>query len=335
MARDARSRVDHPHLLVGDPAGPLDGLVSIPAVVRTAPGPARRCAAPDPSHLEAERPRAGHGLHGVQRDVEQDLGHQIGVNVYRREPGRHVDLDHDARLGDRLGGQLEHALDAGRERRWAQLRRARERVLEQPGHDPVESAHLVQDDPDVARALVARLEAAEQHLGAGADPGQRIADLVGGASGQLAEGREPLVTAQLLLHPPGPCLVTQRDDDPRRASEPDAAQQRGHLTPGTREQHDLALGGGPPERIPHWIVARDHRAQEIHRAGTAHTGGGQAEDPRGGGVQLLDTPGGIHDQDAGVAVHHERPGQALGRWTTSRGSPGARYPHVRSIAGAS
>jgi hypothetical protein len=49
----------------------------------------------------------------------------------------------------------------------------------------------------------------------------------------------------------------------------------------------------------------------------------------------VDTPEGVHDQDPRVAVRHERPDQALGRRTPSRGSAGARYPHVRSIAGAS
>ena len=335
MARYAHPGIDHPHLLVRDPRGARAGLAPIRVVFRPTPRPARWRSAADSPHLEAERARAGHGLHGVERDVQQDLGHQIGVNVYRSEPGRHVHLDDDMRLGDRFGGQLEHPFDAGGEGCRTQLRRARARVLEQSGHNPVETAHLVEDDPHEARALVARLEAAEQHLGAGADPGEGIADLVGGASGQLAQGRESFVATQLLFHPPRPGLVAEGDDDPRRAAKPDAAQQRRHLAPGTREQHDLALGGRAPERVAHGIVTRDHRAQEIHRARATDAGGGQAEDPRGGGVQLMDAPEGVHDQDPRVAVRHERPDQALGRRTPSRGSAGARYPHVRSIAGAS
>ncbi len=215
---------------------------------------------------DAEGPAPGHGLEGVERQVEEDLLQLLGVALHRRELGRHLQDDVDARWdlgGEELEGPLEDVAHVSR--RHARLEGAG--VVEEGGHDAVQPVHLLDDDLEELPVLPWEATGVEV-LGGALDGGERVADLVGQAGRHLAQRREPVPLLHLLVelgvvddHRAPVGHLDERGDlvggegllDPlvpagQEPGDAIAGEQR-HADPGLHEGHGLAGVDDPLELL--------------------------------------------------------------------------------------
>ena len=150
---------------------------------------------------EAERDHAalGHGLHGVDQQVEQ---HLLDLAL--------VALDHQ-RLAGRLERQVDlvlgHLESDQQERVVDDLRQVAARVqvrgglgeAEDPGDDALQLVELLADHPHVGLPRIALLEVQAEPPVQQLEHGQRVADLVGNLRGEEPQGRQALAFSQGFL----------------------------------------------------------------------------------------------------------------------------------------
>ena len=245
-----------------------------------------------------------------------------------------VGLEHDAHtlLLGVLALDREHALDDVGEQGRTQLGLARSRVLQKAGHDAVEAIDLAEDDLHEAGAIVTGVETLEQHLRAGADTRERVADLVRHTGRELPQRGETLMATQLLLHAVHAREVGQRHEHRRRLAESPRAQQHGYVARTRRVQHGLALERGRGEGVARQILAGDHRAQHRGPLGPDGLGRGGTEQLERGRVGGGDTTFGVEHEHARLAALHEQP-ERLVRRESGRGTARACGARPRGLLG--
>src|SRR5262245_24735731 len=150
---------------------------------------------------DREPPAPVHRLDAVQGDVPQHLRDLIGIKRHGGDVGLdpHVDL-HSARAAGVLADQGHDVVDDLADVAAQPLGLPGPREDEEVRQDAVEPPRLLLHDAERVAALVAgeRLLGAEQRRGVD-DGGERVADLVGDACGELARGGEALGLRQSRL----------------------------------------------------------------------------------------------------------------------------------------
>ena len=137
--------------------------------------------------LDAHRARAVHGLNGIEQQVQKNLVNLIAVVFDFRQIGRFLQLDLDGLGHHLLAGQHDRVFDRGIEIAAAHLRRMGPRRFQQIGHDAVDLRDFLADVFDDGARRAGRGQIAADDFDDAGDSGQRIANLVGQAGGQLAE----------------------------------------------------------------------------------------------------------------------------------------------------
>ena len=127
---------------------------------------------------------------------------------------RLVDVARELDVGERLVGarDLEGLADEDAEIEVDGLARPRVRVVEQVADQHVEPLDLAVDDRHQRAVVLGGLRARHSSSIEPEIDGERIADLVGDAGGELADGGEPLGAPHVLLEPAQLGEVVEVDD---------------------------------------------------------------------------------------------------------------------------
>jgi len=141
----------------------------------------------------------GHGLQGIEQDIDENLLDLTAVEGDVRGPGCELQHDPDPvlrKLGVHQGdGILDGAMDGFS----LELRRRGSAEVEHPLYkvlDPLDPGQGIVDDPS---CFLVGLDALGQQLNVEVDAGQGVANLVGDARGKLPQRREA-------VDPPHPLL---------------------------------------------------------------------------------------------------------------------------------
>ena len=264
---------------------------------------------------------AGHGVAGVDHQVEEDLVQLAGIAPDAAEarldlPGQPDVLadqavEHDRHVGEQLR-QVDHLrLDllapAEQEELPRQLRAAQGRAVD-----------LLDG---LAERAVAR-QSAEQHLAVAADRAEQGVEVVRHAAGETADGLHLLRLAVLGLEQDAVREVAQRPQEEDLAAVADLAHREVH---GERravaappldlpaDADDPRLAGLPVTvEIAVVLLAPGGRHEDLDVL-SYQLLGGVAEQPLDGGVDRLDDAGGVdeHDPVDGGVEHRLQPLRAL------------------------
>ncbi len=157
------------------------------------------------NHLIVLRPQddrqpsaIGHRLNGVKNEVEKRLPDLPGIPEDLRN-GMLLECDIHLVLLRLTRGELDDLLDQAGRCEPVALGRRRLGEAQKILHHPVEAVHLFEQDAGEFITPIGRIDSLLENLSGTADRAERIADLVSHPGRELAQGREPIGTAQLLF----------------------------------------------------------------------------------------------------------------------------------------
>ena len=195
----------------------------------------------------------GHGVQGVEADVEQGLPQPVGVHTGRGQGGRKAVHQPDAAFFGILGDEAQHMGHAVFQRGGHGAHVTGTREPDELADDAVEAFHLAHHDACGLAVFAAFGEAHAEIGGVALDGAERVADLVGHPGSQRAHGGQVLLAADLFFQTAdlafGPALAAAGFAGALRVVQgQQAGQAHQHGHPGQHEDVIPVLAAGDLER---------------------------------------------------------------------------------------